>query len=56
MEDYAKIFRNKCEAFSTAAEKIAKTVWGKENIKYLQWKEKKFNFDKWILDNNEKKK
>ena len=55
MEENLRIFRNKCEAFSTAAEKIAKIVWGKNNIQYLQWKERKFHFDKWILTSVEKK-
>ena len=55
MEEYLRIFKNKCESFSTAAEKIAKIVWGKDNIQYLQWKERKFHFDKWILTSIEKK-
>ena len=54
MEEYLRIFKNKCESFSTAAEKIAKIVLGKDNIKYLQWKEKKVNLDKWILTAIEK--
>ena len=36
-------FNGKCESFSTAAEKIAKIVWGKDNRNYLEWRDKKNN-------------
>jgi len=54
MEEYLRIFRNKCEMFTTAAEKIAKIVLGIDNIKYLIWKEKKTDLDGWILNAIEK--
>ena len=38
-----KKFNGKCESFSTAAEKIAKIVWGKDNRNYLEWRDKKNN-------------
>ena len=38
----------KCESFSTAAEKISMTVWGKDNGKYLEWKKKKTELDEMI--------
>jgi len=43
ISEQMKKFNGKCESFSTAAEKIAKIVWGKENRNYLEWRDKKNN-------------
>ena len=48
ISEHQKKFRVKCESFSTAAEKIAMTVWGKDNGKYLEWKKKKTELDEMI--------
>ena len=43
ISEQMKKFNGKCESFSTAAEKIAKIVWGKDNRNYLEWRDKKNN-------------
>jgi len=48
ISEHQKKFRVKCESFSTAAEKIAMTVWGKDNGKYLERKKKKTELDEMI--------
>ena len=43
-------FKTICDNFSQIGEDLALIVWGKDNNQYLEWRQKRHNFEEWIKE------